>query len=224
MEFSLGIGRFAALILAISACLVARNVSAQTDFADPGDTMIYLQKQKASHSSYPELDGTIDSTSTAKPGWYAITLNLDNGKSLKVMVVPATRFYKDYTPLASHDAYSLLIKGCKIRVLHDPDKDQLLRNIIITDLMFPSPPVECAGTIKNSLSTVPGVYDLTVDLKDGSERHLYLDPKTKFWKNNEQIDLSTAYPQLVAGHKFRAMEVPTPNGQQWTSDLMFVDQ
>lgn len=222
MEFSLGKVRFAAIILQIFACLAGHEALA-TDFADPGDTMIYLQKQKAGHSSYPEIDGTIESTSTAKPGWYGVVLKLDNGKSIRVIVVPATKFYKDYAPVSSPDAYHLLVKGCKIRALHNPDQDEVLRNIIVTDLMFTTPPVELAGTIKGETSAGAGAYDLTVDLADGSERHLNVDQKTKFWKNYKPLDPFAAYPQLTAGQKFRAMDTAAPGNQRHISDLMFVD-
>jgi len=219
-----------ALILLLLVCLTARDVLAATDFADPGDTMLFLHnrnrtsKPNTGHSTLPELDGTIEAISTAKPGWYCIALKLDSEKPLKVFVVPATKFFKDYAPLPSAEGYPLLVKGCKIRALHDPEKDEALRNITLTDLMFETPPVEFAGTIKVSASTVPGVYDLTVNLKDGGERHLNLDPKTKYWKDNKPIDLAAAYPQLVPGQMIRALEKPAPGGRRWTSDLMFVDR
>ena len=68
------------------------------------------------------------------------------------------------------------------------------------------------------------MHDLTVNLKDGAERHLNLDQKTKFWKDSKPIDLSTAYPQLVAGQNIRALEKPAPGGRHCISDLMFVDR
>jgi len=204
------------------ACLVAQAVLAQ-DFADP-DTMIFRQKRKVAPAARPEVDGTIESTSTAKPGWYSIVLKLDNGKSLRVVVAPATKFYKDYAPIDSPAAYPQLVNGCKIRMLHDPQQDEALRNIIITDLMFETPPVEYAGTIKIAATTATGVYDLTVNLEKGAERHLSVDPKTKFWKDNKPLEAAAAYPQLVAGARIRALEKPAPGVQHWTSDLMFVDR
>jgi len=182
------------------------------------------QKQPIGRSSLPELDGSIELITTAKPGWYSVVLNVENGKPLKMLVVPATKFFKDYMPLPAAAAYPLLVKGCKIRVLHDPDKDEALHNIIITDLMFETPPVEFSGTIKVATSTVSGVYDLTVNLKDGGEHHLNLDQKTKYWRDNKPIDLSTAYPQLVPGQMIRALEKPAPGARHWTSDVMFVDR
>lgn len=211
----------AASIVLIFACFSAQEVLAG-DFADP-DTMIFQQKRRADHSSLPEVDGTIESTSTAKPGWYGVVLKLENGNMLRVVVVPATKFFKDYAPIDPAAAYPQLVNGCKIRALHDPENDQLLRNIIITDLMFESPPVEFAGTIKIAASAAPGVYDLTVDLANGVEHHLSIDQKTKFWKDDKPLDSSAAYRQLAAGQKIRALEKPAPGGQHRTSDLMVVD-
>lgn len=213
----------AAFIVSILACFAAHEVLAQ-DFADP-DTMIFRQKQqKKDHSSLPEVDGTIESVSTNKPGWYGVALKLGNGNSLRVVVVPATKFFKDYAPIDAQAAYPQLINGCKIRTLHDPEQDQLLRNIIVTDLMFETPPVEIAGTIKIAVNPKPGVYDLTVDLGKGGEHQLEIDPKTKFWKNDKPFDSTAAYPKLAAGQKIRALEKPAPGGQRQTSDLMFVDR
>jgi hypothetical protein len=213
--------RVPAFIVLIVACLSAHEVLAG-DFADP-DTMIFQQKRKADHASLPEVDGTIESTSTAKPGWYGVVLKLDNGNVLRVVVAPATKFFKDYTPIDAPAAYPQLVHGCKIRALHDPEKDELLRNIIITDLMFESPPVEFAGTIKVTASTAPGVYDLTVHLANGVEHHFLIDQKTKFWKDDKPFDSAAAYRQLAAGQKIRALEKLAPGGQHRTPDLMLVD-
>jgi len=222
MEIRLGPSRLAATLLALFACLMARETSA-SDFADPADTMTYLHRQKAGDAGLPEIAGSMESASTAKPGWYSLVLKLDNGKEVRVVVVPATKFYKDYAPIESAAAYPQLLKGCKIRALHDPEQDLALRNIIIKDLMFESPPVEFAGTIKKAAPATPGVYDLTLDLKDGGERHLNLDQKTKYWKDDKPLDAS-AYPQLTTGQKIRALEKPAPGNQRCISDVMFVDR
>ena len=222
MAFSRRIGPVAAGLLALFAGLAAHQAFAQ-DFSDPADVLTYQHKQKAGHASLPEIDATIESTSTAKPGWYALNLKLDNGKALKVIVVPATRFYRDYAPLDSAAAYPLLVQGCKIRALHDPDQDLVLHNIVVTDLMFSSPPVEWAGTLKGVVSLQPGVYDLTVTLNKGGEHHLNVDGLTKFWKNNQPLEQKQAYPQLNVGAKVRALETAAPGGLHRVSDLMLVD-
>jgi hypothetical protein len=214
--------RLAAFAVSIFACFAAHEVLAQ-DFADP-DTMIFRPKQKTDHSSLPEVAGTIESISTEKPGWYGVVLKLENGNKLRVVVVPATKFFKDYAPIDPPTAYPQLVNGCKIRTLHDPENDQLLRNIIVTDLMFETPPVEFAGVIKIATTSTPDVYDLTVKLEKDAEHHLHLDPKTKFWKNDKPLEASAAYPQLLRGQKIRALEKPAPGGAFRTSDLMFVDR
>jgi hypothetical protein len=209
-------------ILAILAGLSVSNGIAQ-DFSDPADILTYKHKQQANHAASPEIDGTILATSSAKPGWYGVDLKLDNGKQIRVIVVPATRFFKDYISIASPAAYPQLVQGCKIRALHDPDQDLLLRNIILTDLMFSSPPVEFAGTIKAAASAQPGVYDLTVTLDKGGEHHFNVDQQTKFWKKDQPFDQAKAYAQLTSGQKIRALETAAPAGQHHTSDLMLVD-
>jgi hypothetical protein len=218
-----GLGKHWLAVFLLVSCLAASETVAQ-DFSDPADILRYRQKQKAGDAGLPEIAGAIETATTAKPGWYALGLKLDNGKEIKVVVVPATKFYKDYAPIDSAAAYPQLVQGCKIRALHDPEQDLLLRNIIVKDLMFESPPVEYAGAIKTSASSKPGVYDLTVNLKGGGERHLNLDPKTKYWKDNKPIDPTTAYPQIAAGQKIRALEKPAPNNQRCISDVMFVDK
>src|SRR5580658_6792692 len=112
MELCAAKNRSAALIISLLACFAVHEVAAQ-DFADP-DTMIFRQKRKIAPAARPEVAGTIESTSTAKPGWYSVVLKLDNGKSLRVVVVPATKFYKDYAPIDSAAAYPQLVNGCKI--------------------------------------------------------------------------------------------------------------
>ena len=224
MKFGLGKHWLAVFLLPFFADFFPRHAGA-SDLSDPADLLSHLHKQKAGDAGLPEIAGAIKSATTAKPGWYALALKLDNGKELKVVVVPATRFYKDYTPIDSPAAYPQLVKGCRIRALHDPEQDLALRNIIVKDLMFESPPVEYAGTIKTSASSKPGLYDLTVNLKGGEERHLSLDPKTKFWKDdNTAIADAVAYRQLKVGQKIRALEKPAPGDQRIVSDVMFVDK
>lgn len=215
--------RWRGWLLAAIAVLGVRQAASQ-DFSDPGDMLLYQHQQRADHSALPEVDATIESTTSAKPGWYGVNVKLDNGKEIRVIVVPATRFWKDYAPIAAASAYPMLAQGCKIRALHDPQQDLALRNIIITDLMFESPPVEFSGTIKTAAQPRPGAYDLTVALDKGEEHHLSVDQKTKFWKDNQPMDQALALPKLAAGQKIRALETAAPAGQHHTSDLMFVDR
>ena len=79
------------MILTLLACVASSEVRA-TDFADPGDMILYMHRQRASHSTLPEIDGTIVGVTTAKPSWYGVSLKLDNGKLLRVVVAPATKF------------------------------------------------------------------------------------------------------------------------------------
>jgi len=216
-------GTYGAAAVALLACMISTEARA-TDFTDPGDMITYMHRQRASHSTLPEIDGTIVGVTSAKPAWYGLSLKLDNGKLLRVVVAPATKFYKDYSPIAPAAAYPLLVNGCKVRALHDPDKDESLRNIIVADLMFESPPVESAGTIKLAASSAPGVYDLTVTLDNSAEHHFSIDQKTKFWRDYKPVDLPAAYPQLAPGQKIRAMEKRLPGDKFYTSDVMFVDK
>ena len=196
MAFSRRTGHVAAWLLALFVGLTTHEGSAQ-DFSDPADVLTYQHKQQANHTALPEVDATIESASTVKPGWYALNLKLDNGKALKVIVVPATKFYKDYAPMGSATAYPLLVQGCKIRALHDPDQDLLLRNIIFTDLILM--------------------------LDKGGEHHLNVDEKTKFWKNDQPLEQKQVYPRLKVGEKVRALETAAPSGLHHVSDLMLVD-
>jgi hypothetical protein len=184
--------RPAAWLFLAAAFLVAHAAWAQ-DFSDPADILTFRQKQKANHATLPEVAAAIESTSSAKPGWYALHLKLDNGNALNMIVVPVTRFFQDYAPIAAADAHPLLVKGARIRALHDLEQDLLLRNIIVTDLMFSSPPVELTGVIQAATSERPGVYDLTAILDHGETHHLYLDEKTKFWKAYKPLESAQAY-------------------------------
>jgi hypothetical protein len=220
MEFRFGAMLVVGSIVSATCYFIAPRASA-TDFADPADILSYQQSQKASHAGLPELAGSIASISSAKPAWYAISLALADGRKLNIIVAPATKFFKDYTPLDSPSACRLLVQGCKIRALHNPENDQLLGNIVITDLMFETPPVEFAATIKSAASPHPGVYDLAVKVEKGEERRFNLDEKTKYYQNYQPIDPAKAYPQLIAGKKVRAIEKVGPGGQRRISDLMF---
>lgn len=214
--------RFPGFVLALLSSVFVGGLCAQ-DLSDPADLMLYLHKQKAGDKGLPEIAGTIESATTAKAGWYGLNLKLDNGRELRVMVVPATKFYKDYAPIEPAAAYPQLAKGSKIRGLHDPDQDLLLRNIVLKDLMFESPPVEFAGTIKNASSAKPGNYDLTLSLKEGGERHLNIEPKTNFWTGDKPLPAASAYPHLTTGQVIRALEKPAPGNQRFISDVLLVD-
>jgi len=198
--------------------------SAASDFSDPADILAFKRSQNATHTTFPELNGSIESASTAKPGWYGLMLKQGDGKLIKVIVSPATKFFKDYAPIEPAAAYPQLAQGAKVRALHNPENDVVLHTIIVTDLMFETPPVELAGTIKAAASPRPGVFDLTVSLAKGGERRLSIDEKTKFYQDYKPIDAARAYPQLAIGRKIRALEKPAPGGQRQISDVMFVDR
>lgn len=196
------------------------------DFSDPADIMKYLhprQQQPGQKSALPEIDGKIQNCTTAKPGWYGVTLDLDNGKQIHVIVAPSTKFYKDYKPIDANAAYPQLRQGEKIRALHNPETDEALRTIVITDLMFQTPPAEVDGTIRSASSGKAGSYSLALKLDKGGEVQMAIDPQTKFYKDNKPMETSAAYPRLIAGQKVRILP-RSADANAPVSDLMFVDR
>lgn len=194
------------------------------DFSDPADIMKYRQQQQAGQkSALPEIDGSIQACTTAKPGWYGVTLDLGNGKQIHVIVAPSTKFYKDDKPIDANAAYPQLHQGQKIRTLHNPATDEAVRAIIITDLMFETPPPEIAGIIRSASSAKAGSFSLALTLDKGGEIQMTVDPQTKFYKNYKPMESAAAYPLLTAGQKVRILPKSVAANAP-ISDLMFVDR
>jgi hypothetical protein len=205
---------------------MAASVSMGQDFSDPADIIKYFHSRQQSpgqKSTLPEIDGKIQNCTTAKPGWYGVTLDLENGKQLHVIVAPSTKFYKDYKPLDSNAAYPQLHQGQKIRALHNPETDEALRNIIITDLMFETPPPEIDGTIRSVSNTKAGSYSLALALEKGGQVQMVVDPQTKFYVDYKPMEAAAAYARLIAGQKVRILQKSTAADSP-IADLMFVDR
>jgi len=216
-----GLSGFAFLCFWILGALAAPVLRGQ-DFSDPADIIKYFHSP-AQKSALPEIDGKIQNCTTAKPGWYGVTLDLENGKQIHVIVAPSTKFYKDNKPIDANAAYPQLRQGQKIRALHNPATDEALRNIIITDLMFEAPPVEIDGTIRSASSAKAGFYSLALTLEKGGEIQMVIDLQTKFYKDYKPMESAAAYPRLVAGQKVRVLPKSTAANAP-ISDLMFVDR
>ena len=209
----------------ILAALAAPVLRGQ-DFGDPSDIIKYFHSRQQSpgqKSTLPEIAGRIQNCTTAKPGWYGVTLDLENGKQIHVVVAPSTKFYKDYKPIDANAAYPQLRQWQRIRALHNPSTDETLRSIIITDLMFETPPAEVAGTIRSASSLKAGSYSLALTLDKGGEIKMVVDPQTKFYKDNKPMESAAAYPRLIAGQKVRILPKSTAANPP-ISDLMFVDR
>ena len=109
------------------------------DFADPSSIL------EARAAKPIEIEGKIQSTTTNKPGWYAVILDLGNGKALKVFVTPGTKFWgsdpakpkgSPYIAVTSDKALPKIAAGQKVRALHKLDTDVALHLIWISDLLF----------------------------------------------------------------------------------------
>jgi len=209
----------------ILIALAAPILSGQ-DFADPSDIINYFHSRQlppGQKPALPEIDGKIQNCTTAKPGWYGVTLDLENGKQIHVIVAPSTKFYKDYKPIDANAAYPQLHQGQKIRALHKPETDEALRSIIITDLMFETPPPEITATIRSASSSKAGSYALALTSDKGGEIQMLVDPQTKFYKDYKPMESVAAYPRLIAGQKVRILPKSTAANSS-ISDLMFVDR
>ena len=209
------------LLVALAAPLLRGQ-----DFSDPADIMKYFhsrQQQPGQKSTLPEIDGSIQNCTTAKPGWYGVTLDLENGKQIHVIVAPSTKFYKDDKPIDANAAYPQLRQGQKIRALHNPGTDEAVRAIIITDLMFVTPPAEIDGTIRSAASAKAGSFSLTLTLDKGGEIQMTVDPQTKFYQDYKPMESAVAYPLLTAGRKVRILP-KSRDAAAAISDLMFVDR
>lgn len=195
------------------------------DFSDPADIMKYRQQQQPGQkSTLPEIDGSIQNCTTAKPGWYGVTLDLGNGKQIHVIVAPSTKFYKDDKPIEASAAYPQLRQGQKIRALHNPGTDEAVRAIIITDLMFETPPAEIDGVIGTASSAkAAGTFLLALTLDKGGEIQMTVDPQTKFYKDDKPMESAAAYRLLTAGQKVRILPKSAAVNAP-ISDLMFVDR
>ena len=196
------------------------------DFSDPADILKYFQsrqQQPGQKSTLPEIDGSIQNCTTAKPGWYGVALDLENGKQIHVIVAPSTKFYKDDKPIDANAAYPQLRQGQKIRALHNPGTDEAVRAIIITDLMFVTPPAEIDGTIRSAASAKAGSFSLTLTLDKGGEIQMTVDPQTKFYQDYKPMESAVAYPLLTAGRKVRILP-KSKDAAAAISDLMFVDR
>ena len=227
-KFPVGSPRRAALALLFYWTFLALAGPAvrSQDFSDPSDIIKYSHSRQPSpgrKSALPEIDGRIQNCTTAKPGWYGVTLDLENGKQIHVIVAPSTKFYQDDHPIEANAAYPQLHQGEKIRALHNPETDEAVRTIIITDLMFETPPAEIDGTIRLASGVKGGAYSLSLTLEKGGEIQTIVDSQTKFWRENKPMESAAAYPQLIAGQKVRILPKSTIAGSP-VSDLMFVDR
>jgi len=191
------------------------------DFSDPADILRYKQQ----NAQRAEIAGTIRETTTNKPGWYGVFIALGEGKQVHVIIAPSTKFYKDGDSINADAAYPQIKAGQKIRALHNPQTDEAVRNIIITDLMFVNPPPEVDGVIGATASGKrAGTSVLVIALDKGGEVHLVIDAKTVFWSSdNKPLDPTAAHSRLAAGQKVRMMPRTSGDGAS-VSDVMFVDR
>ncbi len=104
-----------------------------------------------------ELNGTIRSAATAKPGWYLLAMDGEDGKPFVVLLTPDTKFYEHYQPLDADQGYAKTVVGQKVRLIHKPAFDEALHRIWASDVMYvkdwnehpPAPPKPNASKISN---------------------------------------------------------------------------
>ena len=122
----------AGLALATSPSLYA------TDYGDASDLLLRnAQQNRAAQGTTLEVDGMIESVKPGNPRWYSLILELDNGNQITVIVYPKTKFWgPDYKSMAAAEAYTHLVQGQKIRMMHNTYLDAYLKHEMIIDLMF----------------------------------------------------------------------------------------
>ncbi len=119
---------FLRVVSIMLACLPALRAQ---DVPRPEEIKRYEELTKS-----VELNGTIRSAATAKPGWYHLVMEGENGKPFVVLLTPDTKFYEHYQAMEADKAYARTVVGQKVRLIHRPAFDEALRGLWASDVMF----------------------------------------------------------------------------------------